>query len=248
MLTDIGAGTLIATMAVCFVAAMISGLSGFGTGLLITLFITPIIGVKAVIPVMSVLMTITNFSRVLAFRGELSGRSIALISITAVPASIWGANLYVDLDTSVIQFLLGAVLVASVPLRRVMKGRQIVAGPVTLLIFGLIYGVLASLTMGAGILLIPMLLGAGLAGPALLATDAAISTLINFVKIIAFGRLDALTLPLLGIAVAMGLCTVPGTWAGAWIVRRTNVSIHNMILEVTIIVGGLIMLLDIFRS
>ena len=61
--------------------------------------------------------------------------------------------------------------------------------------------------VGAGMLVIPMLMGLGLAGPALLATDGAIAVLVNLAKVIFFGSLDALSLQLFLLAVAMGICT-----------------------------------------
>jgi uncharacterized membrane protein YfcA len=36
----------------------------------------------------------------------------------------------------------------------------------------------------------------------------------------------------------MGLCTVPGTWVGAWLVRRTSIRLHSIFLEALIILGG----------
>jgi hypothetical protein len=78
----------------------------------------------------------------------------------------------------------------------------------------------------------------GLAGPALLATDAAIAVIVNFGKIIFFGSLDALSLSLFVVAVAMGLCTIPGTYVAAWIVKRTDIRIHTIFVEALIFIGG----------
>ena len=238
LITELDSGTILTIMAVCFVAAALSGLSGFGAGLIITVAITPIIGAKAVVPALSVLMLINNFSRVAFFRGALDIRVLGLVVATAIPASVLGARVYVDLDADFIRILLGAVLILSIPLRRWIAGRQWVAGRFSLLVFGLVFGFLSSVMVGAGILVIPMLLGAGLAGPALLATDAAIAVVVNIIKIAAFGRLEALDFPLFVAAAAMGLCTVPGTWLAAWIVRRTDIRIHTAIMEVIVMAGG----------
>src|SRR3546814_11972775 len=93
-------------------------MSGVGSGMIITLFITPIIGPKAVIPVLSVLMLINNASRAWFFREHLQPKRIALIAGTAVPASALGALLYVRMDSDLVQGLLGIILIASVPPRR----------------------------------------------------------------------------------------------------------------------------------
>jgi uncharacterized protein len=239
---------ILLVMAVCFAAAALSGLSGFGAGLIITTFITPIIGAKAVLPALSVIMLITNASRVAFFRGSLDWRVLGLVVATAVPSSVVGARVYVELDSIWVQVFLGLVLIVSIPLRRWLAGRAFRAGTASLLLFGLIWGFLSSILVGAGVLVIPMLLGAGLAGPALLATDAAIAVIVNVPKIAAFGRFDALDLPLFAASLAMGLCTIPGTWIAAWIVRRTDIRIHTLLMEALVVLGGTAILADALQS
>jgi len=230
--------TALMAAGVCFIAAALGGMSGFGSGLIITLFITPIIGPKAVIPVISVMMLINNASRAWFFRSALEPKRILLIAGTAVPAAALGALLYVRLDSGAVQGILGAILIAAVPLRRWMAGRKVEPNRATVVAVSGAYGFLSSIIVGAGMLVIPILMGFGLVGPALLATDAAIAVIVNFGKIIFFGTLDALSLSLFIIAVVMGLCTIPGTWVAAWIVKRTDIRIHTLFIEILIVFGG----------
>lgn len=241
--TTINPLTLLMIMGVCIGASALSGMSGFGAGLIITLFVTPIIGAKAVVPVLAVTMAITNVSRIWFFRSALDWRLVTTIAGPGLLAAVAGSLLYVRLDTAAVQTLLGAVLILSIPLKRYLAGRAIVPSDTVLAGFGGIFGFLSSIMVGAGILLIPMLLGAGLAGSALLATDATIAVAINLVKILMFGTLDALTLQLLVIALAMGICTVPGTWLASWIIKRTDIRIHTLAIEIMIVCGGAVMLI-----
>lgn len=178
---------LLAGMVVCFLAAALGGMSGFGSGLIIALFITPIIGPKAVLPVISVLMMITNASRVWFLRSALDMRRIVMIAVVAVPAAALGALLYVRLESKFIGMLLGAILVLSVPLRRWVEHKRIVPGPGAVVAVSAAYGFLGSIIIGAGMMIIPLLMGAGLTGATLLATDAAIATVLNFAKMIFLG-------------------------------------------------------------
>jgi uncharacterized membrane protein YfcA len=134
--------------------------------------------------------------------------------------------------------MLGTILIASVPLRRWMAGRKLAPSTGQVIAVSGLFGFLSSVIVGAGMLVIPILMGFGLAGPALLATDGAIAVLVNIAKVIFFGSLDALTLQLFLLAVVMGLCTVPGTWVGAWLVRRTSIRLHSIFIEALIILGG----------
>lgn len=229
-------------MAVCFVAGMLGGLSGYGAGLLVTLFIAPIVGPKALIPMISVLMLVNNGSRVWFYRRALHLPTALKVSAVAMPMSWIGAELYVRLDSAIIQTILGAVLIASVPLRRWFERAQIRPSPLAVYGVGATYGFLASLIVGAGMLIVPMLMGIGFAGPALLATDAAIAVLTNLFKAVVFGALDALSLAYFILALALGLCTIPGTACAAWVVRRTSLRLHTALIEGLIIAGGAAML------
>ncbi|MGH1478739.1 MAG: sulfite exporter TauE/SafE family protein [Geminicoccales bacterium] len=223
---------------VCFVAAVLGSVSGMGAGMIVTLFITPIIGAKAVIPVISVLMLINNASRVWFYRDGLKLERVGLIAGVAVPMSALGALVYVRLEGAMVQLLLGLMLIASIPLRRLIDKQKVTPTRPQIVAVSGVFGFLSSVIVGAGMLVIPLLMGLGLAGPALLATDGAIAVLVNLAKVIFFGTLDALSLQLFLLAVVMGLCTVPGTWAGAWLVRRTSIKLHTAFIEALIIIGG----------
>lgn len=238
-LADLGVLTIIAGIVVCFAGAVIGSVAGMGAGMIVTLFITPIIGPKAVIPVVSVLMLINNASRVWVFREGLQCSRIALIAGVAVPMSAIGALVYVRLEGSVIQLLIGSILVASIPLKRWMHERRLTPDTTQVVAVSGLYGFLSSVMVGAGMLVIPMLMSFGLTGSALLSTDAAIAVLVNLAKVVFFGSLDAISMPLFLLAVVMGLCTVPGTWAGAWLVKRTSVRLHSAIIETLIVFGGI---------
>lgn len=137
-----------------------------------------------------------------------------------------------------VQLLLGLVLIGSIPIRRWVEGQKITPSRPQIVAVSGIFGFLSSVIVGAGMLVIPLLMGLGLTGPALLATDGMIAVLVNVAKVIFFGSLDALSLQLFLLAVVMGLCTVPGTWAGAWLVRRTSIKLHTFFIEALIVLGG----------
>jgi hypothetical protein len=244
----ISPGIALAGMAVCFVAGVLGGLSGYGAGLLVTLFIAPIVGPKALIPMISVLMLINNGSRVWFYRHALDMKTVIRISVVALPMAWIGAQLYVRLDSAIIQAVLGVVLILSVPLRRVLARAQITPGPVGIYAVGGVFGFLSSLIVGAGMLIVPLLMGMGYAGAALLATDAAIAVSVNLFKAIVFGALDALSLQHFVLALVLGICTIPGTACAAWIMRRTSLRLHTFLIEGLILLGGTSMIFGAFGS
>ena len=232
-------GTFLMIAAVAVFGAIISGMSGFGGGLIISAFLAPIIGVKALVPVVGVIMLLNNASRVWFYRAALDIKTAGLIVACATPTAIVGAIVYVELNVSVITAILGCVLIGSVPLRRALEHREIRFNRTGLAAFGGLFGFLNATMVGTGLLVVPVLMGAGLLSQALLATDAAIAIGVNIVKAVVFGSFDVLTPELALAAVVVGLCTVPGSWIAAWIVRRTEVRIHTLLMEGLIIIGGL---------
>jgi uncharacterized protein len=55
---------------VAFLGAVLGGISGFGAGLIVTPFLLPVVGVKAVVPVMSIAMMFGNLSRLWVYRPD----------------------------------------------------------------------------------------------------------------------------------------------------------------------------------
>ncbi|MCZ6608968.1 MAG: sulfite exporter TauE/SafE family protein [Alphaproteobacteria bacterium] len=225
--------------AVAVLGAIISGMSGFGGGIIIAAFLAPIIGVRALVPVVGLIMLLNNASRVWFYRKALDFRTAKLVVACAAPTAVLGAILYVELNVTVITALLGSVMIGSVPLRRRLANRGIRVTKPGLAVFGGVFGFLNATMVGTGLLVVPVLMGAGLLSQALLATDAAIAIGVNIVKVVVFGSYGILTLELALAAVVVGLCTIPGSWIAAWIVRRTEVRIHTLLMEGLIVLGGL---------
>ena len=60
---DLSLWQFLALGAVAFFGSVLGGVSGFGAGLIVTPFLVPVVGIKGVVPVMSVAMTLGRLSR-----------------------------------------------------------------------------------------------------------------------------------------------------------------------------------------
>jgi uncharacterized protein len=238
LLAEIGAARLALLAGVAFVAATVSGMSGVGGGLLMAIFIAPIVGVKAVVPTVGVATLIAHVIRVWVYREHIVWRPALMMLAGAIPATIASARLYVALPADVIAVILGIFLLASIPLRRLMARRELRLRSRSLGVIGATYGFLAGTTIGGGILVIPALLGAGLAGMALLATDAVIGLSVLTVKAVVFGGFDVLTPRLFLIGCLLGLCMIPGTYLARWLILRTPLHLHVVAMEIIVVLGA----------
>lgn len=241
-LGDLSALSLLVVAVAAFVAGTCSGMTGFGGGLLLPPVLAPIIGVQHVVPVLSFAMLMTNAHRLWLYRTQADLKLIGAILITLIPAVLIGATIYLALPAPVISIVLGCFLLISIPVGRILAKRRLRLGRAGLSIAGGLFGLVTGATPGAGMLMVPILLGAGLVGEAFLATDASISVAINLTKAVMFNRLGGLPFDLLAVGLVIGAGTIPGNYAARWILRRTTVRLHTQLLEIIVLFGGLSLL------
>lgn len=237
-LSNVSVVDLVVIGIAAFVAGTCSGMTGFGGGLLLPPVLAPIIGVQHVVPVLSFAMLMTNAHRLWLYRKHADLKLIGAVLITVVPGVVVGTTIYLELPPHTISIVLGSFLLLSIPIGRFLARRQLRLGTLGLAVAGGGFGIISGTTPGAGMLMVPVLLGAGLIGQAFLATDASISIAVNLTKAVIFNSLGSLPLPLLAVALVIGLSTVPGNYAARWILSRTSVRLHARVLEGIVLIGG----------
>jgi len=235
---DLDALSMMLIVLAAFGTALFHAVGGFAGGLLLAICLAPLLGVKETVPVTATAMIISNSYRVWAFRHTVDWRVFRAVFLASVPFIILSAMIYIALPVSVVALVLGTFLILAVPLRRYMSRRAFGVGPRGLAIAAVPYGLVSGSTFGAGLMLAPFLMGAGLAGEHLVATVAALGFGLNLTKTVVFGFSPVLDSPLLIKGIIIGLCTIPGTYAGRWIVRRTPIRLHTQFMEFFILCGA----------
>ncbi len=227
---------------VAFLASILGGLSGFGTGLVLPVFLVPLVGVGNIIPVMAVAMLFNNGGRVIAFWRDVDWIQVRRMLALGLPACAAGAYGYTLLSAHWVAILLGTFLLASVPLRRILGSSRLHLSRGTALAAGATFGFINGGMTGAGVILISILMSVGVAGAALIATDAVISVAMGLLKVALFGSLAALTPDLALIGLLVGICTAPGAFVARWLLRRIPAGIHAWIMELVVIAGAIALL------
>lgn len=241
-LSDIGFAQAALVAGTAFGAAIVGGMAGYGTGLLLPLVLVPVIGAENVVPVIAVASLFTNFGRFAAMRESVDWPKVALMLPAALPLVILSAWGFTRLDSRGATILIGAMLVVLVPLRRQLARTGFRLSGWQLVPAGGTYGFVTGASTGAGVMLVSFLMAAGLTGQAVVATDAAISIVIGVAKAATFGWNDALPAPLLVFALLVGLATLPGGFVAKLILDRLPVRLHTLMLEAVIVIGGLAVL------
>lgn len=224
-----------------FIASIIGGMAGYGTGLLLPLVLVPIVGAEATVPVIAVSAMFTNAGRALAMRPSIDWRKVAIMVPLAIPATMLAAWLFTRLDNRGAQIVIGFVLIALVPLRHWLKTVGYRLSGLPLAISGGVYGFVTGGSTGAGVILVSFLMASGLTGAAVIATDAAISILIGLTKASTFASLGQLPQELLIFALLVGCATLPGGFIAKRILDSMPVAIHTRLLDGIVILGGIAM-------
>ncbi|MBS1228876.1 MAG: hypothetical protein H6R17_2153 [Proteobacteria bacterium] len=227
---------------VAFLASILGGVSGFGTGLILPAFLAPLVGVENVIPVMAVAMLFTNGSRVLVFWRDIHWTHVRRILIVGFPACVAGAYCYTLLNANWVAALLGFFLLACVPLRRILRKSVFQFSTSVEILAGGGFGFVNGGMSGTGILLISILMSAGLSGEILIATDAVTSLIMGATKVVLFGGFSALTLELACVGLLVGFCTAPGALVARWLLKYVPAGIHAWIMELIVVIGAISLL------
>lgn len=237
-LADVGAAQLALIGAVALAASILGGLAGYGTGLLVPIFLAPIVGVANVVPVMAVGMLFANASRVAAFRRDLHWPYVWRVLATGLPACVAGAYGYTLLTPRWIALLLGAFFILSVPLRRLLARAGWRLGARGMLVAGAGFGFINGGMTGVGLLLVSALMAAGLQGAALIGTDAVVSMVMGLAKVALFGGVSRLDAQLAAAGVLIGLATAPGAFIARRLLAVVPVEAHTTFMDIVVLAGG----------
>jgi uncharacterized membrane protein YfcA len=230
--------------AVALFAALVGGVAGYGTGVLLPLVLVPITGAETIVPIIAITALFTNTSRAIAFRDSIDAPRTLVVLAGSIPTCVLGAYGFTLLTGRGALLVIGATLMASVPLRRLMHRRGLVVEQRGLAIGAVGYGVLVGGTTGSGVILLALLMASGLGGAGVIATDAAISIVVGIVKIAVFGIAGIVDSKVMALALLIGAISMPGAFLAKAFVDRMPVRMHTAILDAVVLGGGAFMVFN----
>lgn len=239
ILLDLSAAQFALLAAAALVTSSIHGATGLAGGFLMAAVLAQIIGVKPVVPVMSVALMISHSSRALFNLRDFDRIAFLCVLGAALPGLVLVAGLYGRLSSSWIATLLGALILLSIPLRRWAGRHHFRVGRRGLAGAGAVYGSLSGASVGPGMLLVPFMLGYGLSKEAFVATLAAIALVVNVTRVAVYGGTAQLGDGYLLLGLAIGVLTIPGNWFGRAMLRRMTTARHALLVDALTVVGAL---------
>jgi uncharacterized membrane protein YfcA len=212
------------------------------------LVLVPIVGPAPIVPIIAISALFNNTSRMSAFLRYVDWRRSAIVMACAAPTCVLGAWGYAHLSGAGAAFVIGAMLIASVPLRRVLRRRDVKFGDGGLALGAVGYGVIVGGTSGSGVILLSLLLAAGVGSTGVIATDAAISIVIGIVKVSVFGIAGVIDAQVVAFALLIGIVALPGAFLARAFVERMPIHVHTAILDAVVLLGGFFLIWRAFAG
>ena len=234
---------LFSVIGMALLASVVGGVAGYGTGALMPLVLVPIVGAEPIVPIIAISALMTNASRAAAFRRLIDVRRGLIVLAASVPTSALGAWGYTFLTSVGASIVIGGMMIASVPLRRVLKRHEVQVSDRGLAAASVGYGLVVGGTVGSGIILLSLLMAVGLEGGAVIATDAAISIVIGLIKIAVFGIAGVVGAQVVAFALLIGVIAFPGAFLAKALVERMPIHLHTALLDAVVLLGGAFVIL-----
>ncbi len=226
-----------------FVAAVIGGVVGIGTAIIMLPILAAVFGVRETVPIISVAMTMANLARAIANRKEIDWRVVRWWSAGAVPAVVAGTFLLAATPAGALTRLLGGFFLVLLAYRYLPSGKSWRMRLRGFFLVGVVQAVVSALFGAAGPLGVPFFLSYGLRRAAYIGTVGAATTSMNGARLAAQGGLDLLDLRLFLIGLAIGSVMFAGSFAGRWFVTRIPEQVFVRLVEVVLFGVGLLFLI-----
>lgn len=195
-------------VAVAVFAGALTTISGFGGGLVLLLAVAAICGPKVALAATTVALLVANLHRIWLYRRDVGTRVTVPLLIGLVPGSLAGAWFAAAIPERAVHLVMLGVVLLSVA--RAWFDWSWRPSKRLLVLSGAIVGVLAGSAGGAGFLIGPIVLAAGLESRRYLATVAVTAVAMHIGRIAGYGAGGMMTGEVLRIALVLA----PGLLVG----------------------------------
>ena len=236
--------TLLIAAVAAFALAVLSAVAGFGGGVLLLPVFTTLFGLRVAVPVLTISQLVSNGSRVIFNRRNLSWALIRNFALGAVPTAIVFGLAFATAPLGGLQRLLGAFLIASVAWRRLHPHPRKPTARAFIGV-GAASGAGSALLGSVGPMTAPFFLAYGLVKDAYIGTEAASAVIMHIAKLAAYGTGDLLTSHVLVLGAVLAPATMLGAWTGKHLVHRISERLFTNLVEAGLVVSSLVFLLDL---
>lgn len=223
--------------------SVVGGVAGFGAGLILLPLLVWAVGVRAAAPVLTVTMLIGNLSRIWWSRRDVHPGVALRFLAGAAPATALGVVFYAGAPGDSLRWVMGAFLIASVPLRRLLLTRNVTVRLRHFPVVGALVGVLSGIVVATGPVASPFFLAYGLRRSAYIGTESVCALGMHVTRGLAFAGFALMTRETVAVGLALGAVMFVGAWLGRGLLDRMSDRTFLAVVEVFLVLMGLQFLL-----
>jgi uncharacterized membrane protein YfcA len=223
-------------------ASTLAAVSGFGGAAVLLPILAAVFGVREAIPILTVAQLIGNASRVGFNWRQLDLRVVMWFSLGAVPMALLGGVLFAKAPLHALTRLLGAFLIFVVVYRPMRPNTFYKPTLKSFAAIGAGASVISALLGSVGPIMAPFFLAYGLMKGAYIGTEALATVVMHVTKMVAYRKMDILSLRMVLIGLALGPIMVVGSLLGNKIVDKIPDRTFALIIEAVMVIAGLMFL------
>jgi uncharacterized membrane protein YfcA len=202
-------------------AGVLTTVSGQGGGLILLLAVSTLVGPREALAITAPALLFGNLHRAVLLRDHIDRRVAVRMMIGTLPGALLGG-----FATGVIPawgLRLALLVMTALAIAKALGWLDFQVKERGLGLAGFGIGVMTGTSGGAGLLLAPLLLSAGLSGPAFVATTSALAVSMHIGRVIGYAGLGFFSGGLVGTTVLVTVAIFAGNWLGgriqAWLSR-----------------------------
>jgi len=219
-------------------ASTLAAVAGFGGAAVLLPVLVAMFGVRDAIPILTVAQLVGNASRVWFNRREVTVPVVGWFALGAVPLALLGGLLFAAAPLGALKRLVGAVLLLMVVWRHVPRAAAW-RPPVRAFVgVGAVFSFVSALVGSVGPLMAPFFLAYGLVKGAYIGTEALATVVMHVTKLAAYQGAAVLTLPAVGVGLALGPIMIAGSYAGKRILDRMPERAFVVVIELVLVGAG----------
>jgi uncharacterized membrane protein YfcA len=221
------------------VGSTVGGVAGFGAGVILLPALALVLGVRTAVVTLTVTMLLGNVSRIWWSRGDIHWPIVRRYLLGAVPGTALGVVVFAGASSAGLSAIIGAFLIAAVPLRRLLLTRHFTVRLRHFAPLGAITGVISALVVTTGPMITPFFLAYGLRRGAFIATEASCALAMHLVRGAGFAKLALVTRETALLGLTLGATMFVGSWLGRRIVDRLSDRAFLTAIEALLVLMGL---------
>ena len=234
---------IVAVLVAATVGFTISGVAGFGGGLVALPVLVWVFGIKEAIPIISISQVFGTASRAWLHRRVIDWKVVRYFAVGSIPMSVLGSLIFISINTEMIVRILGIAMLILVVYTRLPIGSHF---KINVRVFVPIGGTAG---FGSAFLGIPgpmaslFYLQYGLISSAYVGTSAIGLGAIQIPKLIIFSTDGLLTTRVVVLGIILGLIGVFGAYMGKTILQRVPEKVFSGMITAMLLISGFMFLI-----